>query len=215
MPTGYTAFIEDGRIRSGKEFLHLCLRAFGGCANLRDQSLENKDDFTQDLIDAYDCDIAYHQKNLDGCQEIVDKYKNMTDEELCEKYIEDTKAKIDFLKKYSFKDNEKYGIYLKIKYEIEHWDCDPQFQSIKDFALNQLSMSYSSDDDYYQKELKKCGEPTKEGFEKVKEEYRNSLIRDAEWHVNYHSDEMKKLQKQKAENIQFYTNFKKELEKLG
>ena len=29
MPTGYTAFIEDGDITTGKEFLLLCLRNFG------------------------------------------------------------------------------------------------------------------------------------------------------------------------------------------
>ena len=29
MPTGYTAYIEDGDITTGKEFLKLCTRAFG------------------------------------------------------------------------------------------------------------------------------------------------------------------------------------------
>lgn len=29
MPTGYTAYIEDGSITTGKEFLMLCLRNFG------------------------------------------------------------------------------------------------------------------------------------------------------------------------------------------
>lgn len=29
MPTGYTCFIEDGRITTGKEFLKKCIRAFG------------------------------------------------------------------------------------------------------------------------------------------------------------------------------------------
>lgn len=29
MPTGYTAYIKDGEITSGKEFLKLCTRAFG------------------------------------------------------------------------------------------------------------------------------------------------------------------------------------------
>ena len=36
MPTGYTSYINDGEITSGKEFLKLCTRAFG----IKDESLD-------------------------------------------------------------------------------------------------------------------------------------------------------------------------------
>lgn len=39
MPTGYTAFIEDGTITTGKEFLKLCSRAFGIAMDVRDEPL--------------------------------------------------------------------------------------------------------------------------------------------------------------------------------
>lgn len=39
MPTGYTAFIEDGNITTGKEFLLLCSRAFGIAMEIRDEPL--------------------------------------------------------------------------------------------------------------------------------------------------------------------------------
>lgn len=39
MPTGYTAFIEDGDITTGKEFLLLCLRNFGIAIDVRDEPL--------------------------------------------------------------------------------------------------------------------------------------------------------------------------------
>ena len=65
MPTGYTAFIENGKVKTAKQFLHLCLRAFGICVRMRDDSLEVEDDYTPKIIDGYQKDIEYHQKYLD------------------------------------------------------------------------------------------------------------------------------------------------------
>ena len=39
MPTGYTAYIEDGSITTGKEFLKLCSRAFGVAIDIKDEPL--------------------------------------------------------------------------------------------------------------------------------------------------------------------------------
>lgn len=40
MPTGYTSYIKDGKITSGKEFLKLCTRAFGIAIDLKDEFLD-------------------------------------------------------------------------------------------------------------------------------------------------------------------------------
>ena len=40
MQTGYTSYINDGEIISGKEFLKLCTRAFGIAIDLKDESLD-------------------------------------------------------------------------------------------------------------------------------------------------------------------------------
>ena len=39
MPTGYTTYIKDGDITTGKDFLKLCLRNFGVAINMRDEPL--------------------------------------------------------------------------------------------------------------------------------------------------------------------------------
>ena len=39
MPTGYTSYIQDGDITTGKDFLKLCLRNFGVAINMRDEPL--------------------------------------------------------------------------------------------------------------------------------------------------------------------------------
>ena len=40
MQTGYTDYIKDGKITSGKDFLKLCTRAFGVAIDLKDESLD-------------------------------------------------------------------------------------------------------------------------------------------------------------------------------
>lgn len=40
MQTGYTSYIKDEKIISGKEFLKLCTRAFGIAVDLKDESLD-------------------------------------------------------------------------------------------------------------------------------------------------------------------------------
>ncbi len=85
MPTGYTSFIENGKVRTAKQFLHLCLRAFGVCINMRDDSLEVKDDYTKDLLKGFQEDIDYHKKRLKIAEKKLSEIKSISEEELCEK----------------------------------------------------------------------------------------------------------------------------------
>jgi len=213
MPTSYTSFIENGKVKDAKTFLHLCLRGFGVCTKLMDRPLEIQDDYTEDLTQSYQHSIDYHQMMLDGEKSNLEKIQNMSDDELCEKYISETKDRIKTLEKARQKDLENYADYLKIKEEIESWNCDEEFEGLKKFAIDQIDISINKSS-YYDDELAKCGEPTKEGFEKTKEDYRNSLIEDAEWHINYHSKEIKRLQENKADSLRIYAKFKEDLKKF-
>lgn len=213
MPTSYTSFIENGEVKDAKTFLHLCLRNFGVCSKFMDNPLKIQDDYVEDITEGYQCSIDYHQEKLDGWKKDLEDIQKMSDDELCEKYISETRDKIKHLEECRNKDLQNYADYLRIREEIESWNCDEEFEGIKKFAINQIDMSINKSS-YYDDELAKCSEPTREGFEKVKEEYRNSLIEDAEWHVNYHSNEIKKLQEDKADSLRLYADFKEDLNKL-
>lgn len=213
MPTGYTAFIEDEKVRTPKEFLHLCLRNFGVCSRIRDKEFSVKDDYTQDIIDGFQKDIDYHQKYLDEARERLKTVQEMSEEELCGKYITETKEKIKDLQKGQTKELGNYADYLRIKEGIENWECSEEFQNIKDFAINQIDISIPRSS-YYDDELAKIGKPTSEGFQERKEEYLKSLIADAEWDIKYHSDEIDRTLKLRDECLDFYKRFKEELENL-
>ena len=213
MPTGYTSFIENGKVRTAKQFLHLCLRAFGVCINMRDDSLEVKDDYTKDLLKGFQEDIDYHKKRLKIAEKKLSEIKSISEEELCEKYIKETKEKIKDLQKGQTDEFNKYGDYLRIRESINNWNCNPEFQNVKDFALNQINISMHKSS-YYEEELAKIGKPTVEGFQEKKEEYLQKLIKDAQWDVNYHTEELEKAIKRRDENLKFYNEFKEELNKL-
>ena len=213
MPTGYTSFIEEGKVRTAKQFLHLCLRNFGVCIHMRDESLELKDDYTNDIIKGFQHEIDYHQKQLEAAEKRLTEIKKMSDADLCKKYIKETKERIKYLQKARQKEFGEYGDYLMIREGIEKWKCSEQFQNIKDFALNQIDISIPNSS-YYDEQLKTCGDPTEKGFQEKKDEYRTSLIEDAEWEINYHTEQRDNAIKRRTENLKFYTEFKEELEKL-
>lgn len=213
MPTGYTAFIEEGKVKTSKEFLHLCLRNFGVCARIRDNEFKVKDDYTQDISDGFQSSIDYHQENLKSAEERLKSILEMSDEDLCEKYITETKKNLKYYEEHYNQEMSNYADYLRIKEEIEKWDCDEKFSNIKDFAINQIEISIPKGS-YYEDEMKKCGKATKEEFEKKKEEYRQSLIDAAQWDIDYHKTEMERCMKSKEECLAFYNQFKEDLEKL-
>lgn len=213
MPTGYTCFIENGKVRTAKQFLHLCLRAFGVCINMKDNSLKLTDDYTKDLLKGFQYDIDYHKKRLKIAEKKLSEIKNISEEELCEKYINETKEKIKDLQRGQTDEFNKYGDYLRIRESINNWDCDPKFQNVKDFALEQIRISIPNGS-YYEEKLAEIGKPTKEGFQEKKEEYLQELINDAKWDVNYHKEELEKAIKRRDDNLQFYNEFKEDLKKL-
>lgn len=213
MPTGYTSFIENGKVKSAKQFLHLCLRAFGVCTDMRDSSLEVKDDYTKDILNGSQQDIDYHKELLERAEQRLSEIKNLSEEELRERYIKETKERIKNLQKCQTHEFSKYGDYLRIRESIKDWDCDPEFQKVKDFALHQIDISIP-DDSYYEERLAEIGAPTNEGFQERKEQYLQKLIDEAQWDVNYHREEMENAIRRRDEKIRYYNGFKKELNKL-
>lgn len=213
MPTSYTSFIENGKVKSAKQFLHLCLRAFGVCTDMRDSSLEVKDDYTKDILNGSQQDIDYHKELLERAEQRLSEIKSLSEEELRERYIKETKERIKNLQKCQTHEFSKYGDYLRIRESIKDWDCDPEFQKVKDFALHQIDISIP-DDSYYEERLAEIGAPTNEGFQERKEQYLQKLIDEAQWDVNYHREEMENAIRRRDEKIRYYNGFKKELNKL-
>jgi len=213
MSTGYTNFIETGKVKNPKDFLHLCLRNFGVLYFLRDQEFKVQDDYTQDIIDNFDEEIKYNQKELDSARKRLKDYQEMSESKLKKLYLEMNQKRSESLGKRKDtcdKNNEVYQRFLKT---IQDWDCAAEFIPIKDFAVEQIKTSMK-DDDWVDEELTKSLKSTEEMFQEEKDEFRKKLVEDAQWDINYHTEEMEKCEKRKSDFLDYYQRFKKELEKM-
>lgn len=150
MPTGYTAFIQDGDITTGKDFLRLCLRNFGMAINMRDEPL------SKPVLTQFEPN-PYYKKDYEETVEIRNKYRKMTFEEakkeLIEKHKKDIESARKSLDKYIAEDER----YMKVRDEIEKWiPPTSEHENIKKFALNQIDISLNTDiREYCNKELSK------------------------------------------------------------
>jgi len=213
MPTGYTSFIEDGKVKTAKQFLHLCLRAFGVTMMIREDSLEVKDDYTEDLLKAFRGERSYHKKKINEAQKRMDAILALTDEELYQKYIKSTKDDIASYTKFKKEEEKDNTAYNRIAEDIKKWDCDPKFEEIKRFALNQINLSVHNSD-YWEEKLQECKVPTREEFQKEKESYLSSMIKDVQWDINFHTEELEKVKARQVDCMAFYKQFMNELNKL-
>ena len=214
MPTGYTQMIKNGQVKTPQEFLHLCLRNFGVCISMKDEPLDVRKDYTDNIKKFTQGDVDYHKEKMKSAEERMQKILKMTDEELYQMYLKkysDTKVWCEEGLKEAYAINEKYN---ELSIAISKWDCSPDYEPIKKFALDQLSVSMEGTD-YYEKELAKIGDLSRESFQKNRDEFYNGLIADTQWDINYHKDEMERAMQRQADTLTFYHSFKQELEKLN
>ena len=149
MPTGYTASIEDGSITNGKEFLMLCARAFGACIEMRDEPLSVPIPFKFSLSPHYQAQVEESEKNL---KKLLSFTIADAQDEIDKEYQSNQKQCADVIKR-----KEEINLKYKAVYDdVKRWNPPtPEHESLKRFALEQIGVSCDSDNDYWEKELKK------------------------------------------------------------
>lgn len=138
MPTGYTSYIKDGKITSGKEFLKLCIRAFGIAVDLKDESLDVP---TPNHFEPH----PYYEKAYKDSLVSREKAYSMTLEEVKKDIISkynDNKGRAEkILEEYKDEDEK----YLKVREEVEKWTPPtPEHEDLKKFCLEQIDMSLNT-----------------------------------------------------------------------
>ena len=135
MTTGYTVYIQDGVITTGKDFLKLCLSNFDIAINMKNEILS--------------------KVNYDKAVEDRDNFKKLTFEQVKQQLVEKQKEDIEFIKESLGKYKAEDKRYFKIKEEIENWiPPTPEHENLKKFALEQIDMSLNTDKiEYYNEKL--------------------------------------------------------------
>lgn len=213
MPTGYTQKILDGEVKTAKDFLHLCLRDFGVLYCLRDEPMRLKDDYSEDIIKDGEKTAGYYKEMLQLSKKTLAEVQLMSDDELYERYLKEyqnMKSWMETKLTGSKKNNEVYNSFIE---KIQSWECSAEYESIKSFAIDQLTKSKEVLD-YYEEKLSEVGDLSRENFELKKESYKANLIKGLQWDIDYFSTELEKAENRMNERLTFYKNFKNELEKL-
>lgn len=141
MLTDYTAFIENGTITNGADFLKLCTRNFGIALDLRDEplSVPTPTHFEPD---------PYYKQQYEKAVREYNEIQLRTSEEAKQDIIEDYKRKAESYRRYYKKCVENNKKYLKIKEEILKWiPPTADHEKIKKFALDQIDYCIVSDRD--------------------------------------------------------------------
>ena len=213
MSTGYTQQIIDGTVKTPKEFLHLCLRNFGVCVSMRDESLNLHGDYTEYIKKYYQDSMDYHIKELKNAKAEYERIINLSDDELYEMYVKNFSDNREYYQKRTDEVKKQNAQYQSFYDAIKNWDCSEEFSNIKKFALNQIYIS-KRDEDYYAKELSKEMLTKEEFISNGKDKYEKELLQNTKWNIDYHQEQLDEITKKMNDTIAFYERFKKEIEKL-
>ena len=213
MTTGYTQQIIDGTVKTPKEFLHLCLRNFGICVSMRNESFNIQGDYTEYIKKYYQDTIGYLNKALENAKKEYARISNLSDDDLYEMYVKRFSDDRDYYQKRTDEIKTQNAKYQSFYDAIKNWDCSEEFSNIKKFALDQIDIS-KEDEDFYKDELTKKMLTKKEFISASKYEYKENLLKNAEEDVNYNQEKLDSITKNMNDALAFYERFKKEIEKL-
>lgn len=217
MPTRYTEFIENKQCNSVKQFLKLCLRNFGVLSKYKDEplSLDFEPDFTDENVNSF---IKNNENRIEKYKKELEEYDNLSYDEKASKIKEDCLKELNFYKNIydkSVKLNTKYDNFIEA---INGWDCSKDFNSIKEFAINQCEIS-KENLDYYEKEIIKYQkllnkiETSKYEVQCEIDKHRNAIIANIKSCQDY-INRIKEQNNKYESNKEFYDRFVKEIENI-
>jgi hypothetical protein len=114
MLTGYTAYIEDGDITTGKDFLKLCTRAMGIAMGLRDKNL------SVPTPTHFEPDNYYKEQYKKALDEFI-KNQNMTFEEAILQMKKSHVERTTDYRKLVGKMIDQNQKYQKVRDEVANW----------------------------------------------------------------------------------------------
>ena len=186
MPTGYTSYVQDGKITELKDFMLLCAKNFGALIHMKDEGLN--------------CEIKYRQvgeyypRKLEEVKREFENFQKLSDGEiqkqLDENYESRVRDKEESLKEFD-KRKERY---LDMIEEVMCWNPPTENHiKLKEFALQQLkdSLKFDCCDDMRRYYLEK---PKKETLEEYKQEKVKEYLKDIERYAKEYRNDLESVE---------------------
>lgn len=164
MPTSYTALIESGEVKTGKDFIRACLPQFGfRYIDVSNQKYQLCEEY-------YDC-IGNLPHELEETRAELKAFESMPIEQFLEEerkcWFERRQRFYELTERYT-KLNKLYDVVYQ---EVLAWDAPDDLKHIKAFALDQIRKSvYDGELEILFKYMKDDSEPTMENIRYTYEE---------------------------------------------
>lgn len=154
----YTAFIKDGRITNARDFMKLCLRNFGIMQeHYQDPlSLESvlEKNFDVETNSSYQRYVQFLNYEYESLKKYIHQQEDKESYDIAfTEFVADIEKSIADYKKAIVertKENEMYENYIE---KIQKWNCSPQYENIKKFAIEQCTNALN-DVSFYEREIK-------------------------------------------------------------
>lgn len=181
MPTGYTAGILDGKVKTFQQFAAQCIRAFGSAIHMRDEPWDKK--YTPRKPS------DYHSKAIAEAEKLLKKYANCSDKEI----IDLRSGQLETDRRYHLNKIKEIEENFKKLNNIlqEARDYTPptsEHTGIKDFMIEQLreTIKYDGSTDYYDEKIESINKELSNLDPVV---IRHKLIEEANHDLQYHKKE--------------------------
>ena len=134
MPTGYTEFIENGKITTGADFIMLCARAIDVLGEMFDEPLSAP--IPQELKGS-----SYYKERLDEYYHKLAILRGMFKEDIHNANEEEYQKKLQSRREHIERMKCSLEKYSKVRSEVMAWEPPTNDHvGLKNFAINQINM---------------------------------------------------------------------------
>ena len=208
MPTGYTAKIVNGEVTELTDFIKLLARSRGAYYHMRNIPLD-----APLKAPTYKGD-AYNQEIIDQTKKELNILENF--ENAKRFIIEDVMQKIHTLKRISA-ENVLYNTRLEImKEKIENWNPSKEYETIKNFGIEQLQISFD-DNSYYKESIQKLEKELERLKSLSDEDWKNEInnaIVSLQEEIKYQESEIEKNRNRHKDAVDYHEGLMKEIESI-
>jgi hypothetical protein len=199
MPSGYTAGIIDGKIKTFREFAVLCVRAFGAAIHMKDDSLS--EEYTERVPN------DYYQERIKAGREKLVKVFSITDEQIIQTRMDALLTSKEYYTKLLIERTKDKKILEEILEGAKKYKASEQYQGIKTFMIEQLSetLKHDGDTSYVERELEQL---ERDIDKKVNaEDMRSIMLDEANKDIQYYQERYDEELARCVESNEWVKNF--------
>ena len=151
----YTTFIEQGKINNARDFMKLCLCNFGIMQEHYQDPISLESVLEKNFDVETNSSYQRYVKNLDNEYQRLKEFIHQQEDKTCydiafREFVAEIEQSIADYKKAIVKRTSENKMYEKYIEKIQKWNCSPQYENIKNFAIEQCTnalndVSFSTD----------------------------------------------------------------------